>query len=97
MNFFQTDLGILIYKLVATAAMIGAGVMLFKSAAASFKRTGKWTSVIDEIVVGFIGLVAYAIVISNQPMVIVNFLRGPIVWLFNLFKGFVSQVTGIPF
>lgn len=95
MNFFTTSLGIFIFKAIATAGAVGGGIMLFKSAVASFKRTGKWTSVLDEIVIGFIGLVVYALVIANEPITIVNFLKGPLVWIWNLIIGFLRETLGL--
>lgn len=95
MNFFTTSLGIFIYQVIATAGAVGGGVMLFKSAVASFKKTGKWTSVLDEVVVGFIGLVVYALVISNEPMTIVNFLKGPIMFFWDLIVRFLRETLGL--
>lgn len=94
MNFFTTSLGIFIYKLLATAGAVGGGIMLLKSAVASFRRTGKWISVLDEIVVGFIGLVVYAIVIMNEPITIVNFLTGPILFFWDLIVRFIRETLG---
>ena len=95
MNFFTTSLGIFIYQLIATLGVVGGGIMLFKSGVASFKRTGKWSSIIDEIVVGFIGLVVYALVISNEPMTIVNFLKGPILFFWDLIVRFLRETLGL--
>lgn len=96
MNFFQTSLGIFIYKAVATFAMLGAGIILFKSAANSFRKSGKWISALDEIIVGFIGLVIYALIISTEPMVIVNFLKTPIMFIWNMFLTFLREFLGLP-
>lgn len=95
MNFFTTSLGIFIFKAIATAVAVGGGVMLFKSAVASFKRTGKWTSVLDEIVVGFIVLVVYALVVANEPITIVNFLTGPILFFWDLILRFLRETLGL--
>lgn len=95
MDFINTDAFNFFWKVIATIGMVGLCYGLIKSAAASLKRTGKWTSVLDEIGVGIILIFGYIIIMMNPASVIFNFLKTPLVFLWDLIIGLLRQL-GFP-
>ncbi|MDF9825182.1 putative integral membrane protein [Breznakia sp. PF5-3] len=95
MDFINTEAFNFFWKVIATIGMVGLCYGLIKSAAASLKRTGKWTSVLDEIGVGILLIFVYIIIMQNPASTIFNFLVTPIVFLWNLALAFFRQL-GFP-
>lgn len=95
MDFINTEAFNFFWKVIATIGFIGLCYGLIKSAGASLKRTGKWTSVLDEIVVGVLLIFVYIIIMANPASTIFNFLKKPIIFLWNLIISFLRQL-GFP-
>lgn len=96
MNFLSTTLGAFLWKLIITIVFVALMLWIVKSAADSLRRTGKWWSVIDEVVIGIIVLFAYLIVVLNDAVTIFNAVSGLIIFLWNLFIGFLRETLNLP-
>lgn len=73
MAIIESDLGKLIFNLILTLLMVYGFKILFNSAKDSLKRTGgKWTSIIDEALIAFVGIVVLVMCWSMGPVGAVN-------------------------
>lgn len=74
-----------LYYLILVIVWISLMFWLVRSASNSLKRTGgKISSVIDEIVIGIIVSAGFLLVGSLSPTTVFNFLKTPLVWIFDL-------------
>lgn len=85
MDFTKLDGFKVFYYLVLLLIFVALMVFLLKSAKESLRRTGgKWQSVIDEIFIGFIVLIAFTIIAQIEPSSIISFLTKPLTWIWDL-------------
>lgn len=85
MDFTKLDGFKTFYYLILLIIFIAIMWGLVKSAQASLKRTGgKITSILDEIVVGIIVMIAFIIIAGLEPSSIINFIKTPLTWLWDL-------------
>ncbi|MDH6367873.1 MULTISPECIES: hypothetical protein [unclassified Breznakia] len=95
MDFLNTDFFNFIWKLLVTLGFIGLSTGLVRSAAESLKRTGKWTSVLDEIAVGILIIFVYIIIMTNPASTVFEFVKKPLVFLWDIVLNLLRQV-GMP-
>lgn len=96
MSVLDTDLAKFIYTIVTTIVFMGLMWKLVVSAMDSLKRTkGSWKSVIDEIAIGLVVIVAYVIVIQTPLLTMAEYVKKPILAIWNLIIGFLRQM-GFP-
>lgn len=96
MDFLKTDLAKLFWTLICVAIFIGLMVRLVKSAIDSLKRSkGSWKSVFDEIGIGVIVIVCFILVVQMDLSTIVEYLKTPVVAIWNMFINLLRQV-GVP-
>ena len=96
MDFLNTQLGRFLWLAITGAVFVVMLVQIFKSAVASWKRTGKISSIFDEIIEGIIVVAIYIVVIANPATTVLGWVSTPIIWILNLIKAFITQVTGMP-
>ena len=80
MNLLNTEFGRFLWRVFIIIIFLGIMFLIIKSAMASWKRTGKALSMLDEVIEGFVVLVIFCV----------------IMWLINLIKTFFREVLGIP-
>lgn len=70
--------------------------MLVRSAASSLKRTGgKWTSVVDEVVIGIIVVAGFIMIGLQSPGTVINWIQVPLKWFWELLLG-ALRFVGVP-
>ena len=85
MDFTKLDGFKTFYYLILLIIFIAIMWGLVKSAQASLKRTGgKITSILDEVVVGIIVMIAFIIVAKLEPSSVITFITKPLNSLWDL-------------
>ena len=95
MDFLNTQLGRFLWLAITGVIFIVLLIQIFKSAVASWKRTGKISSIFDEIIEGIAVVAIYIVIIANPATTILSWISTPIIWFLNLIKGFITQITGM--
>lgn len=95
MDFLNTDFFDFIWKLLVTIGFVKLSFGLVSSAAESLKRTGKWTSVIDEMAVGILIVFIYVIIMTNPAKTVFEFVEKPLRFLWDIVLNLLRQV-GMP-
>ena len=96
MNFLETGLGTLLWNSIMCLLFIGVMWLIVKSAAASWKRTGKIYSIFDEIIEGIVVLIIFAVIVANPATTVLGWIQAPLFWLLDIIKTFFREVLGIP-
>ncbi len=96
MSMFDTPLFQLAFKVIASIVFIGLMCGLVKSAIDSWKRKGTLLSILDEVIMGFIGIIVFGIVIALPPSTIINGISEPLKIIYNAIVNFIRETTGLP-
>lgn len=85
MNFTNAPGFKTLYYLALMIVYVALMIGLVRSAIASLKRTGgKWTSVIDEVVIGIIVTAGFIIFAKQQPSTVMTWLSKPLKFVWDL-------------
>lgn len=63
---------------------------------ASWKRTEKVLSMMDEVIEGLVVLVIFCVIMANDASTVIGWVTTPLMWIINLIKTFFREVLGIP-
>lgn len=96
MDFTKLDGFKVFYYLILLIVFCALMWFLVKSAQESLKRTGgKWSSVVDEVIIGLIVLAGFTIVAQLEPSAVLNFITKPLTWGWGLLLK-ALRFVGIP-
>lgn len=96
MALLQSSLGTFLFNVILTILMVYGFKMLFASAQNSLKRTGgKWTSILDEALMAFVGLAVLMLCWNMGPVEAVNLVIKWVQWLWGLLTP-VLRTLGFP-
>lgn len=85
MAFLESELSRLLFNLFITALMVKGFQMLWNSAQTSLKNSGgKWTSILDECILGFVGIAVLYLCWSVGPIGMVELVVKWVKWLWAL-------------
>ena len=96
MNLLNTEFGRFLWRVFIIIIFLGIMFLIIKSAMASWKRTGKALSMLDEVIEGFVVLVIFCVIMANDASTVIGWLTTPLMWLINRSKTFFREVLGIP-
>lgn len=96
MNLLNTEFGRFLWRVFIIVIFLGIMFLIIKSAMASWKRTGKALSMLDEVIEGFVVLVIFCVTMTNDAPTVIGWVTTPLMWLINLIKTFFREVLGIP-
>lgn len=96
MNLLNTELGKFLWRAFIVLVFFGIMIFIMKSAMASWKRTGKVLSMLDELIEGFVVLVIFCVIMVNDASTVIGWVTTPLMWIINLIKTFFREVLGIP-
>ena len=96
MNLLNTELGNFLWKVFIILCFFGIMIFIWKSALASWKRTGKVLSMLDEVIEGLVVLVIFCVIMVNDATTVIGWVTAPLMWIINLIKTFFREVLGIP-
>ena len=66
MNLLNTEFGRFLWRVFIIIIFLGIMFLIIKSAMASWKRTGKALSMLDEVIEGFVVLVIFCVIMAND-------------------------------
>lgn len=95
MNLLNTEFGRFLWRVFIIIIFLGIMFLIIKSAMASWKRTGKALSMLDEVIEGFVVLVIFCVIMANDASTVIGWVTTPLMWI-NLIKTFFREVLGIP-
>ena len=96
MNLLNTEFGRFLWRVFIIIIFLGIMFLIIKSAMASWKRTGKALSMLDEVIEGFVVLVIFCVIMANDASIVIGWVTTTLMWLINLIKTFFREVLGIP-
>ena len=91
MNLLNTEFGRFLWRVFIIIIFLGIMFLIIKSAMASWKRTGKALSMLDEVI-----LVIFCVIMANDASTVIGWVTTPLMWIINLIKTFFREVLGIP-
>lgn len=65
MNLLNTEFGRFLWRVFIIIIFLGIMFLIIKSAMASWKRTGKALSMLDEVIEGFVVLVIFCVIMAK--------------------------------
>lgn len=96
MNLLNTEFGRFLWRVFIIVIFLGIMLLIIKSAMASWKRTEKVLSMLDEVIEGLVVLVIFCVIMANDASTVIGWVTTPLMWLINLIKTFFREVLGIP-
>ena len=96
MSLLNTELGKFLWMMFICLVFFGIMFFIMKSALASWRRTGKVLSMLDEVIEGLVVLVIFCVIMANDATTVIGWITTPVMWIINLIKTFFREALGIP-
>ena len=98
MEMLETSLVKWLFQIIITMVFVGLMFWIIKSAQNSLKATGgKWSSVLDEVVIGIVVIVIYLLIVASGQAAVVTKIQA--IWAFlwgELLAPFLREILQLP-
>ena len=81
MNLLNTEFGRFLWRVFIIVIFLGIMFLIIKSAMASWKRTEKVLSMMDEVIEGLVVLVIFCVIMANDASTVIGWVTTPLMWI----------------